>query len=114
MSSRSTSTIPTPAGNIARVAVLVVIAIVAATAAANLAGAGAGPIEQAVGSVGQRSHDIALADDAGDLPVVDDHCGTDPVLSERFHELADGRVRGDRHHVRSLALEQLLDTHVPR
>ena len=32
MSSRSTSTIPTPAGNIARVAVLVVIAIVAATA----------------------------------------------------------------------------------
>ncbi len=32
MSSRSTSTIPTPAGNIARVAVLVVIAVVAATA----------------------------------------------------------------------------------
>ncbi|MGD9961945.1 hypothetical protein [Nocardioides sp.] len=32
MSSRSTSTIPTPAGNIARVAVLVVIAIVAASA----------------------------------------------------------------------------------
>ena len=32
MSSRSTSTIPTPAGNIARVAVLVVIAVVAALA----------------------------------------------------------------------------------
>lgn len=32
MSSRSTSSIPTPAGNIARVAVLVVIAVVAATA----------------------------------------------------------------------------------
>lgn len=32
MSSRSTSTIPTPAGNIARAAVLVVIAVVAATA----------------------------------------------------------------------------------
>ena len=32
MSSRSTSTIPTPAGNLARIAVLVVIAVVAATA----------------------------------------------------------------------------------
>ena len=62
MSSRSTSTIPTPAGNIARVAVLVVIAIVAATAVwigtrgddgnTDRDGAGAGTSSEAAGAGG--------------------------------------------------------------
>lgn len=62
MSSRSTSTIPTPAGNIARVAVLVIIAIVAATAVwlgtrgddrnTDRDGAGTGASSEAAGAGG--------------------------------------------------------------
>lgn len=62
MSSRSTSNIPTPAGNIARVAVLVVIAIVAATAVwlgtrgddwnTDRDGAGTGASSEAAGAGG--------------------------------------------------------------
>ena len=38
---------------------------------------------------------VALAEDAGQLTLVDDHHAADPLVDHLFEDVADGRIRGD-------------------
>ena len=72
-----------------------------------------GAFESAGAIGGERSHNIALGDDARHIvPPVGHHQGPDVVLLQNGYSLTDGDVAGDGHDVCALVLENVLDQHL--